>query len=124
MWEVYVRAFPTAGAKHTISTHRGFQPRWRTDGRELFYVAPDRMLMAVPIHENAGALEVGIPQPLFRVQTRTGLVTHRRSYAVAANGQRFLVETENERANQSVTVILNWRPPASLSRSMWTASLF
>jgi eukaryotic-like serine/threonine-protein kinase len=123
-WEVYVRAFPTAGGKHTISTHRGFQPRWRADGRELFYVAPDRMLMAVPIRENTGALEVGIPQPLFRVQTRTGLVTHRRSYAVAANGQRFLVETENQRANQSVTVILNWRPPASSSRSMWIASLF
>ena len=48
-YEIYVRTFPEAGGKWQVSAAGGMQPRWRRDGRELFYVAPDTRLMAVPL---------------------------------------------------------------------------
>ena len=47
--EVYLQTFPVPGERMLVSTGGGVQPRWRRDGRELFYVAPDARLMAVPI---------------------------------------------------------------------------
>ena len=59
-WEVSVGAFPTHGARGMrISTDGGLQPQWRHDGRELFYLAPDQMLMAVTV--SAGAPLGGRP---------------------------------------------------------------
>ena len=48
-YEIYIRTFPEAGGKWQVSAAGGVQPRWRRDGRELFYVAPDTRLMAVPL---------------------------------------------------------------------------
>ena len=48
--EIYVQPFPGPGAKTIVSTGGGLQPRWRRDGKELFYVAPDGKLMAVAMH--------------------------------------------------------------------------
>ena len=65
--EVFVQRFPGPGAKTQISAAGGVQVRWRRDGRELFYLAPDNRLMAVPIRLGADrdAAEAGTPVPLF-----------------------------------------------------------
>jgi Tol biopolymer transport system component len=61
--EIYIRTFPQAGGTWQVSVWGGSQPRWRRDGRELFYVAPDNRLMAVPIRvmSDTHALDVGGP---------------------------------------------------------------
>lgn len=64
--EVYVSSFPAPGGKVLVSTNGGVQPRWRRDGKELFYVTPDRKLMAVSVKEGS-ATEFGAPKFLFEV---------------------------------------------------------
>jgi Tol biopolymer transport system component len=98
--EVYVQAFPKSQGKIRVSSNGGAQPRWSPDGSELFYVALDERLMAVPIRKPAdGSLELSTPTPLFMthiggaVQDLTSA-----SYMVARDG-RFLMNTllEEER---------------------------
>jgi len=106
--EVYVQSFPASGAKWQISTNGGSNPRWRRDGKELFYLAANKLanrLMAVAVNEEGGTFRAGVPKVLF--QTRA-IVTRYR-YAVTADGQRFLVITPLEEATTSpITVVLNW----------------
>jgi eukaryotic-like serine/threonine-protein kinase len=106
--EVYVRPFPPAGGKWQVSTDGGNQPRWRGDGKELFYLASDRILMAVDVRTDAATFESGTPRALF--ETRLGIEdTDGDSYAVTADGQRFLLNSLVEEANYSpITVVLDW----------------
>jgi Tol biopolymer transport system component len=67
--EIYVRGFPGAVGKSLVSVAGGTQPRWRRDGREIYYVAPDNKLMAVEVKPCGHALEVGSPKELFVVKT-------------------------------------------------------
>ena len=109
-WEVYVQSFPVAGHRRTISTDGGAQPRWRKDGKELFYLASDRRLMSVKIEpklDAQGVLDVSEPEPLFQTRIRGPLERQWLDYAVAGNGQRFLI-CETERTDPSMTVLLNW----------------
>ena len=109
-WEIYVQTFPVPGRRRTISTDGGAQPRWRRDGRELFYLALDRRLMSVKIEpklDPQGMLDVDTPEPLFQTHARGPLFSSWFEYAVAANGQRFLI-CETERMDSSMTVLLNW----------------
>jgi Tol biopolymer transport system component len=111
-FEVYVQPFPAAGGKWQISTAGGRQARWRRDGKELFYVAPDGRLMAVPLAARADGktLDAGVPAPLFRTRLATGanVVAGRPEYAVAPDG-RFLMNTVVEdTAASPITVIVNW----------------
>src|SRR5262249_27414455 len=46
-WEVYVSPFPNATSKWQVSNGGGEEPRWRKDGKELFYLSADRKIMAV-----------------------------------------------------------------------------
>jgi Tol biopolymer transport system component len=104
--EVYVRDFPATGAKWQISKAGGSHARWRGDGKELFYVAPDAKLMAVGVN-SAHAIEVGPTQTLF--QTSIPLPARAYSYTATADGQRFLVVTPMEDpAPAPVTVVLDW----------------
>ena len=114
-FEVYVTSFPTAGNELRVSTNGGMQPRWRRDGRELFYVARDGNLMAVPIlgSRTESPFKPGTPIVLFRTQlaqlnmaTGNGL---RPQYAVAADG-RFLmnVMVDETRVTSPISVVLNW----------------
>jgi Tol biopolymer transport system component len=95
-----------AGGKWQVSTAGGSQPRWRRDGKELFYLASDRKLMAVPV-KTGESFEAGLPKSLF--QTRISVATLYYGYDVTADGQRFLVNNLAEEAQvQSITVVLNW----------------
>jgi hypothetical protein len=92
-FEVYVQNFPTAAGRWQVSTNGGLQPKWRRDGRELFYLALDGTLMAVPVALNA-LPEVGKPQPLFqtRIEATTGFIWHQ--YDLAPDGQRWSLHGE------------------------------
>ena len=105
-WEVYVQAFPDAGAKRTISASGGAEPQWRTDGRELYYLAPDGTLMAVPVRSSDAALDTGRPVPLFQARIPSDIITFRNHYAPSADGQRFLIDSADD--HEPINVVINW----------------
>ena len=76
--EVYVRSFPTAANKFAVSAGGGAEPRWRRDGRELFFMAPDRSVMSVPLRV-AATFESGVPQRLFQARVATYADPYRMS---------------------------------------------
>jgi serine/threonine protein kinase len=104
-WEVYVTSFPELDQRCQVSAGGGGQPRWRQDGKELYYLAPDGKLMAVDI--TAGLkLDCGAPRTLFDTGLRMNPVNDQ--YAVTPDGQRFLVLKPQEGAPTPLTVVLNW----------------
>jgi dipeptidyl aminopeptidase/acylaminoacyl peptidase len=88
--EVYVSAFPPNGRHWRISANGGSQARWRRDGKEIFYVAPDRTLMAVSVVAARREFAVHQYTPLFRLTYPYGAY---HAFDVTADGQRFLVNT-------------------------------
>src|SRR5262249_39833575 len=88
--EVYVQAFPKGEEKFPISVAGGVQPRWRRDGRELFYIGLDGKLMAVAV-KTEGGFEHSAPTRLFDVQLIDAGDAF--DYVVDDDGQRFLVRT-------------------------------
>ena len=104
--EVYVAPFPGKGGKRQVSTAGGTFPRWRRDGRELFYIAPGGRLMAATVGAQGSGFEVGAVTPLFDTRARTNL---RYPYDVTADGQRFLVNTlGDELSPEPFTLVVNW----------------
>jgi eukaryotic-like serine/threonine-protein kinase len=107
--QVYVQPVPATGAKFQISTSGGGRPRWRRDGKELFYEAADGKLMAVAIKIGA-SIEAGVPQPLFDFPTALEAGIHQFYYQPSADGQRFLVNAPSVDSSPTpVTVVLNWQ---------------
>ena len=102
--EIYLQPLPGPGPKAQISVGGGRRPRWRLDGRELFYVGAENRLMAVSIGQGRSGLEAGPPRALFRMPSDA-------PYEPSPDGQRFLVTTVVSEASP-ITIILNWRPPA------------
>ena len=103
--EIYVQPFPPSGAKWQISKSGGTVPKWRRDGRELFYLGADGKLMAVAI--NAGAtFQASIPAPLFDHRVLNPLAR----FAVTRDGKRFLIPASLAAAATAspVTVVINW----------------
>lgn len=111
-FEIYVQPFPGPGAKVTVSTTGGVQPRWHPEGRELFYVAPDGTLMAASIQVAGSALSVGAPAPLFQSRIPRGsyMDIMRIQYALSRDGRRFLVNTsaQDAAAPSPITIVTNW----------------
>jgi eukaryotic-like serine/threonine-protein kinase len=106
-FEVYVQSFPGGGSKRQVSTGGGSGPRWRRDGRELFYYAGDGKLMVTPV-EGGESFEVGAGVSLF--DFRAGTIQNMFApYAVTADGQRFLINTVvDTEPNAPLTVVTNW----------------
>jgi hypothetical protein len=67
---VYIRPFARDGDKVQVSTAGGGWPRWRRDGKEIFYLAPDRAIVAVPVARKGLGLEIGAGRRLFTLRTR------------------------------------------------------
>ena len=108
-WEVYVSPFPGFGSKWQVSRGGGEEPRWRRDGKELYYLAPDGRLMAVEVKTGTG-FEAGFPSGLFVTHTRQPIsAMDFFSYDVTPDGQKFLVNTKVDTSNSApLSVILNW----------------
>ncbi len=109
--EVYVQSFPVPGrGKWQVSTQGGNSPYWRGDGGELYYVAPDLNLMAVPIRPGT-SFDPGIPVKLFNTRVEPSSVTgSRNSFVAAPDGKRFLVQYIPQQAGGGVIgLVLNWQ---------------
>ena len=114
-YEVYVRPFPSGLGKWQISTAGGQQPRWQRDGKELFYLTPDRKLMVVKVKAVAGpkvTFEAEAPESLFEAHVPSfsaSVPSPRYQYAVTGDGKRFLVQTMvGESDEATITVVHNW----------------
>lgn len=104
--EIYVTRFVGGESRSTgrwqISTGGGIMPRWRADGREIFFIAPGGRLMAAEIRLKEAAVEVGPVRALGN--PLPGMVL----YDVAADGQKFLVALTPEPSVESLTLVQNW----------------
>ena len=106
--EVYVQNFPTPAAKWMVSLGGGTYPRWRRDGKELFYLSPGGKLMALAVKSGA-TFEAGSPKALLDVGEIGQRGVTRNPYDVTADGRRFLVNrAAGESAATPITVVLNW----------------
>jgi Tol biopolymer transport system component len=104
--EVYVAPFPGGGGKWQVSTAGGTAPKWRSDGLELFYMAPDSRVMSAEIRPQKTRLEIGAVRPLFPTRS---IRSQARSYDTSADGKRFLIITESEQASsEPITLVVNW----------------
>ena len=110
--EVYVQPVPGPGPKWSLSRDGGQYARWRGDGKEIFFVAGDRMLMAAAV--TAGAtFSAGEPKPLFPIRPRTRTLDS--PFDVTADGRRFAVSTASgEEGSSAITLVVDW--PVGLKR--------
>jgi len=108
-WEVFVAPFPGPGGNWQVSTAGGSEPRWRRDGKELFYLAPDGKLMAVDVKESP-TFEADVARPLFQTRPRQHISSGDLfSYDVSADGRRFLVNTDvGDETSTPLIAVLNW----------------
>lgn len=107
-WQVYVTTFPDANGKWQVSRSGGREPRWREDGKEIFYVGPKDMVTAVPV-SNDGGFSAGNPVPLFQSHGRAQISsTDLFTYDVTKDGQRFLMNRYSKPEHISpLQIILN-----------------
>jgi len=115
-YEVYVRPFPgRTTEKWKISDRGGIEPKWRRDGRELFYLGADGRLMAVTVRTTP-SFEHDAPRALFETGAVSGSlgIRGRNQYDVAPDGGRFLITVLGRGSSTPITVVLNW--PVMLSR--------
>ena len=91
-----------------VSINGGIQPRWRQDGKELFYYGIDGKLMAVDVKANGNNLEAGTPGALFELRPVFGPPTGGAPYAVSNDGQRFLINIAEESSPLPAAVVQNW----------------
>ncbi len=109
--EVFITAFPDPGERVRVSTAGGSRPRWRRDGREIFYVSRDNEMIATPIRLGSEA-QVGDPRRLFRIDS-----TGWQDYDVTGDGERFLaVANVPAPAADAITVTVNWLSRVSPSK--------
>ena len=100
--EVYVQSFPSPGNKWRVSVNGGSRPVWRRDGKELFYIAPDRKLMVAAVTPKP-RFQTGQPAPLF--ETRLSLT---RFFDVTPDGNKFLLVDPMQDAATPMTLLVDW----------------
>jgi Tol biopolymer transport system component len=107
--EVYVSPFPSADGKWQVSRGGGEEPRWRRDGKELFYLSAEGKMMAVAVKTGSN-FEAGSPVALFQTHLRQPIsLMELVSYDATADGQKFLINTKVDEPNAApLSIILNW----------------
>jgi len=107
--QVYVSPFLNGNGKWQVSSAGGQEPKWRQDGKELFYVSPDGKMMAVAVKTGA-SFEASSPVSLFQTHRRQPVSSQDVfSYDVSGDGQRFLILTKVDEANAApLAITLNW----------------
>ena len=108
-WEIYATSFPESRGKWQVSTGGGDQPRWRGDGKEVFYLSSDGKMLAAPVTMGA-KLDAGTPVALFQPTLREQVSSSDLFvYDVSRDGQRFLINTRVKQAESApMSVVLNW----------------
>jgi len=105
--EIYVTQFPGPKGKWQISVNGGREPRWRRDGKAIFYWASDHTFMEAQLETSGATLQVTATRPLFKASMPydpAGSVT----YDVSPDGKRFIVNTSNTAEDQLLTIVTNW----------------
>ncbi|MGD0923343.1 MAG: protein kinase [Terriglobia bacterium] len=107
--EIYVSPFLSGNGKWQVSSAGGEEPRWRQDGKELFYLSTEGKMMAVAVTTGA-SFKAGSPVALFQTHRRQPVSSQDHfSYDVSGDGQRFLIDTKVDEANAApLSVFLNW----------------
>lgn len=107
-WEIYVTTFPGAQGKWQVSPGGGTEPRWRGDGKKIFYVDPKGMLIAVTVNTD-GTFTTGAGSPLFQLHGRAPISnTDLYTYDASKDGKRFLVNRYVKPDHvEPLTVVLN-----------------
>jgi eukaryotic-like serine/threonine-protein kinase len=101
--EVFVAPFPPTGAKWLVSIAGGGFPRWRNDGKEIFFISSGK-LMAAAVTPTAAGLRVSEPKSLFDFRSgRSGY-----PYAVSGDGKRFLITSFDQAMLEPISVVTNW----------------
>lgn len=103
--EIYVASFPEMRMKRQVSNGGGVQARWRRDGKELFYLNPEGMIMSVGVKTGPDTIETSPPKALFQTPI---VVQAGDQYDVTADGERFLVIEPLDDGGPQITVVLNW----------------
>jgi hypothetical protein len=117
--EIYVTSFPEATSKWQVSLAGGTSPRWRRDGKELFYLAADSKLMAADVDPGGPIFQVGTVRPLFQMQLRTGpsrfelsSTSEQIGYDAAPDGAWFVVNAPPPGDSPPITLVTNWAADA------------
>jgi eukaryotic-like serine/threonine-protein kinase len=111
-YEIYITAFPGAGPKWQVSTNGGISPKWRKDGKELYFIDGADNMVAVDVNLSANAVHLGVPHALFQV---AGVQREYGPYDVTADGKKFLINFGNVNAGgDPLTLVLNW--PSQLKK--------
>jgi len=104
--EIYIRPFPGPRGKWQVSTNGGTRPRWRGDGKELFYLDADAFITVAETNLGSSTVEIGLVRPLFSFIRYTGGTDN---YDVTADGQHFLViEAAGDATSSPITMVVNW----------------
>jgi Tol biopolymer transport system component len=110
--EVWIASFPSAAIRRQVSVDGGTAPEWGESSREILYLTRDRQVMSVRVTAGATGLDAGSPKALFQVGDLLEIDRQfpgTNAYAVAANGQRFLVaETARDPSAPPISVVVNW----------------
>jgi Tol biopolymer transport system component len=111
-YEIYVQPFPGPGERRRVSSDGGTEPRWRADGREIFYISPDAKMIAVPFRSSGPAPGIGTPVTLFQTRkVRGGTGNVQQQYDVSPDG-RFLINVNaDENVASPIMLIMNWKTP-------------
>jgi serine/threonine protein kinase/Tol biopolymer transport system component len=104
--EVYVHPYPGPDRKVPVSTDGGTHPRWRRDGKELFYRSEDKML-AVKVSMQGNDIVLSQPMTLFERHYSLGTAATIANYDVSLDGQRFLM-VKDDASSDRLNVVLNW----------------
>ena len=107
--QVFIVPFPKGSGMWQVSGERGRWPRWRRDGRELFYVSDKNEMMAVEVRTKGESLELGSPTPLFLFRPslrifRQGMI----SYDVSPDGKKFLINAAADENTRPLTLVVHW----------------
>ncbi len=112
-FEVYVTAFPRGGARYQVSGSGGRLPLWSPDGKTLYFIGANNMLMAAEVDGNSARFEIRSPKALFPLTLFIG-PRLANAYAIAPDGKRLLADSLGDVAAPRIALVANW--PSSLPK--------